>query len=55
MDTSQYLSLFLEETEENIDNLNQSMLELEKDPENTELISGIFRYAHTIKGMAATM
>lgn len=55
MDTSQYLSLFLEESEENIENLNQSMLELEKDPENVELISEIFRYAHTLKGMAATM
>lgn len=55
MDTSQYLSLFLEESEENIENLNQSMLELEKEPENIEIISEIFRYAHTLKGMAATM
>lgn len=55
LDTSQYLSLFLEESEENIENLNQSMLELEKNPEDTEIISEIFRYAHTLKGMAATM
>lgn len=55
MDTSQYLSLFLEESKENIENLNQSMLELEKDPGNIEIISEIFRYAHTLKGMAATM
>lgn len=55
MDTSQYLSLFLEESKENINNLNQSMLELEKDPENIELIGAIFRYSHTLKGMSATM
>lgn len=55
MDTSQYLSLFLEESKENIENLNQSMLELEKDPGNVDIISEIFRYAHTLKGMAATM
>lgn len=55
LDTSQYLSLFLEESKENIENLNQAMLELEKDPDNIELISEIFRYAHTLKGMAATM
>jgi len=55
MDTSQYLSLFLEESAENIDNLNQSMLELEKDPKNADLINQIFRFAHTLKGMAATM
>lgn len=55
MDTSQYLSLFLEESAENIENLNQLMLELEKEPENGELLSEIFRGAHTLKGMAATM
>lgn len=55
MDTSQYLSLFLEESKENIENLNQSMLELEKDPGNVEIIGEIFRYAHTLKGMSATM
>jgi Chemotaxis protein histidine kinase and related kinases len=55
LDTSQYLSLFLEESAENIENLNQLMLELEKEPENGELLSEIFRGAHTLKGMAATM
>lgn len=55
MDTSQYLSLFLEESAENIENLNQSMLELEKEPGNIDLVNEIFRYAHTLKGMSATM
>jgi len=55
MDTSQYLSLFIEESMENIENLNQSMLELEKEPDNKDIINQIFRYAHTLKGMSATM
>ncbi|KPU44653.1 chemotaxis protein CheA [Oxobacter pfennigii] len=55
MDTSQYLTLFLEESAENIENLNQSMLELEKEPQNIEIVNEIFRYAHTLKGMSATM
>jgi len=55
LDTSQYLSLFLEESAENIDNLNQLLLELEKDPGNKEVINEIFRGAHTLKGMSATM
>ena len=55
MDTSQYMTLFIEESEEIIENLNQSMLELEKEPDNVGIVNEIFRYAHTIKGMAATM
>jgi len=55
LDTSQYMTLFIEESEEIIENLNQSMLELEKEPDNVGIVNEIFRYAHTIKGMAATM
>lgn len=55
MDTSQYLSMFLEESEENLQTLNESLLELEQNPEDEEKINSIFRVAHTIKGMAATM
>jgi two-component system chemotaxis sensor kinase CheA len=55
MDTSQYLSLFLEESMEHLQNLNQCMLELENDPDRLELLDQIFRSAHTFKGMSATM
>jgi two-component system chemotaxis sensor kinase CheA len=55
MDTSQYMEIFLEETIENLQNLNGSLLQLEKDPGNKDRMSEIFRAAHTIKGMAATM
>ncbi|MGL4571195.1 MAG: chemotaxis protein CheW [Clostridium sp.] len=55
MDTSQYMSMFLEEVTENLQNLNESLLDLEKNPQDMEKINEIFRAAHTIKGMAATM
>ena len=55
MDTSQYLSMFLEESMDNLQSLNEALLELEQNPENLEKINEIFRVAHTIKGMAATM
>ena len=55
MDTSKYLELFISETREHIKFLNDSLLILEKNPENTEAINQSFRSFHTIKGMAATM
>jgi len=55
MDTSQYMSMFLEESMENLQTLNESLLELEQHPENIDKLNEIFRVAHTIKGMAATM
>ncbi|SHE36446.1 MULTISPECIES: chemotaxis protein CheA [Caloramator] len=55
MDMSQYLDVFLEESSENLQTLNQNILELEKDPENKDIINSIFRVAHTLKGMAGSM
>lgn len=55
MDTSQYLSMFLEESFDNLQMLNESLLELEQNPGDMDKLNEIFRVAHTIKGMAATM
>lgn len=55
MDTSQYMSMFLEESMENLQTLNESLLDLEQDPNDVDKLNQIFRVAHTIKGMAATM
>ncbi len=55
MDTSQYLELFIDETKEHLQSLNEHILDLEKDPENDDTINEIFRAAHTLKGMAGTM
>lgn len=50
-----YLNVFLEESKENIQELNDLLLELEKDKSNLEIINNIFRVIHTLKGMAGTM
>ncbi|WHH58957.1 chemotaxis protein CheA [Petroclostridium sp. X23] len=55
MDMSQYLELFIEESKEHLQNLNENLLELEKIPEDMTILNEIFRVAHTLKGMAATM
>lgn len=55
MDYKEYLPMFLDETRENLIQLNRLLLDLEKDPYNNELLNEIFRIAHTIKGMSATM
>ncbi|MFX0548846.1 chemotaxis protein CheW [Hathewaya histolytica] len=55
MDTSQYLSMFLEECMDNLQVLNEALLELEQNPKDENKLNEIFRVAHTIKGMAATM
>ncbi|EUJ29028.1 Chemotaxis protein CheA [Listeria grayi] len=49
------MELFIEEATEHLQALNDNVLELEKDPHNKQLISEIFRSAHTFKGMSATM
>lgn len=55
MDVSQYMGMFLEESMENLQTLNEAILDLEQNPKNKEKLNEIFRVAHTIKGMAATM
>ena len=55
MDVSQYLDIFLDESREHLQNLNNNVLALEQDSENMDTINEIFRAAHTLKGMAGTM
>jgi len=54
-DTLKYRELFFEETDEYLQSLNDNLLLLEKDTESPGTIDEIFRSAHTLKGMAATM
>lgn len=49
------LPIFLEEAREQIDSLDQGLVRLEREPGNVELIQGIFRAAHTLKGSSAAM
>ena len=55
MDVSQYLEIFLDETNEHLQNLNTQILLLEQEPDNMDTINEIFRAAHSLKGMAGTM
>lgn len=54
-ENSKYLDLFFEETDEHLQSLNEQVLELENNPEDSSIVDVMFRSAHTIKGMAATM
>ncbi|SDM64935.1 two-component system, chemotaxis family, sensor kinase CheA [Fictibacillus solisalsi] len=55
MDTSEYLDIFIEESKEHLQSINQHVLLLEKQPEELATIQEIFRSAHTLKGMSASM
>lgn len=55
MELSQYLEVFIEESKENLQTCNEQLLELEKNPEDLTIVNEIFRSAHTLKGMSATM
>ncbi|MGQ9586773.1 MAG: chemotaxis protein CheW [Thermoplasmata archaeon] len=54
-DLAKYSKLFVSETRESLRTSNDAMLQLEKDPDNMELLDQIFRSCHTIKGMAGMM
>lgn len=55
MELNQYLEVFIEESKEHLQACNEQLLELEKNPEDLLIINEIFRSAHTLKGMSATM
>ncbi|MTV47817.1 chemotaxis protein CheA [Heliobacillus mobilis] len=55
MDMSQYMDMFMEESREHLQALNQKILELEDNPHDLGILDEIFRSAHTLKGMSATM
>lgn len=55
MDMKQYLEVFIEESKEHLQACNENLLALEKNPADLLLVSEIFRSAHTLKGMSATM
>lgn len=55
MDMSQYLEIFIDESKEHLQTMNEILLVLEGDVENLSHLGEIFRIAHTIKGMSGTM
>lgn len=55
MDMNQYLEVFIEESKEHLQACNEKLLVLEKNPNDLSIVNDIFRSAHTLKGMSATM
>jgi two-component system chemotaxis sensor kinase CheA len=55
VDTSEYLPMFLAECREHLQELNLAVVRLEESPEDRETLDEIFRAAHSLKGMSATM
>ncbi|RYX91194.1 hypothetical protein EON78_06780, partial [bacterium] len=55
VEREKYLSLFVDESKENLQALNDYLLDLEKGSGDLHLLNDIFRVAHTLKGMSSTM
>jgi two-component system chemotaxis sensor kinase CheA len=55
MDINEYLPMFLAESREHLQELNLAVVRVEEDPDDTTTIGDIFRIAHSLKGMSATM
>ena len=55
MDSTYYLSLFLDEGHERLQQLGELFLALERTPEDREVLAEVFRNIHSFKGMADTM
>jgi two-component system chemotaxis sensor kinase CheA len=51
-DDIEILTDFISEAEDNLNNIEVSLIELEQEPENAEIINDIFRPIHTIKGVS---
>ncbi|PLW79793.1 chemotaxis protein CheA [Candidatus Woesearchaeota archaeon] len=51
----EYKEIFVNEAKEHLDNLNNGLVSLEKNPKDSEIINNIFRSFHTLKGNSATM
>ncbi len=55
METNQYMEMFLDESHEHLQSLNDGLLGLEDNSSDLSVLNEIFRNAHTLKGMSATM
>lgn len=55
MDMNAYLSMFIDESNDHLQSLNENLLQLEGSPQDLTIVQSIFRSAHTLKGMSATM
>ena len=55
LETNQYLDMFIDESKEHLQTMNDNLLQLEQNQDDIDVVKNVFRSAHTIKGMSATM
>jgi len=55
IDMSEYKDLFAGEAQEHLEAMDAGLLALEQDAQDAQALESVFRAAHTLKGMAATM
>jgi two-component system, chemotaxis family, sensor kinase CheA len=55
MDVTEYLPMFLAEGREHLQELNLAVVRIEEQPDDPATVDEIFRIAHSLKGMSATM
>ncbi|MDN5278460.1 MAG: two-component system, chemotaxis family, sensor kinase CheA [Clostridiales bacterium] len=55
LDLSEYMGAYIDGSRENLDTMDKMLLNLEQNPSNLDAVEEIFRAAHTLKGMSATM
>lgn len=55
IDLSQYMGMYIDGSKENLDMMDKMLLNLEQNPNDIDSVGEIFRAAHTLKGMSATM
>ena len=54
-ETAEYLPMFLAEGREHLQELNLAVVRIEETPDDQATVDEIFRIAHSLKGMSATM
>ena len=52
MDMNAYLSMFIDESNDHLQSLNENLMKLESAPDDLTIVQVIFRSAHTLKGMS---
>ena len=55
MDMSKYKALFLSDTADHLNEMEEDLVRLEKDPADREGVNNVFRHLHSVKGMASAM
>jgi len=55
MDISEYKQLFLSESQEILNALNNAVVRIEKEPTDVALLNELFRLSHTLKSLAQSM